>query len=264
MNRNFVKYISFLLIGLLVSCADDSVHNYGKIEFQVKENFVTPTNAIVEVSIPHPEINSLTEVISICLVKDGFNSYEDFYDAWESNSLNCVEGRDLIYRDDAQYKDKCIYGFNDLIPGTIYYIVAICKVKSDFDDKSGSVIYYTGYSFTTKSEGDYSGLGKALCGYSNVQRDKIRLEVVLPDYLESYNRMTLYASEYKDMQKPISQTEYGLSFEFPTFPKKTFYFRLKGDFKIYLDENLFFVYTDETIDFENSIDFLLLYESLGY
>lgn len=264
MNMNLIKCISFLLLGFMVSCADDSVHNHGKIEFQVKEHFVTPTSAIVEVTVPHPEINSLTAVTSIYLVKDGFKNYEDFYGAWESNSLDYVEGYDLIYRDDSQYKGKCIYGFNDLAPSTTYYIVAVCKIKSNFDKDGESAIYYTGYSFKTQPIGDYSVLGKALCGYSKIQRDKIVLEVVLPDNLESYNYMTLYASENKDMKNPIIKSGYGLSFEFLTFPKKVFYFQLKGDFKVYLDENLYFIYTDQTIDFENSIDFLLLYDSLGF
>lgn len=256
-----LKHLYFVLIFILMSCADESIHSIGKIDFQVTEFFVTATNAIVEVSIPHPETNTLTEVTSISLVKENID-YEDYQnDTWHSNY---VGGYNVIHNEDPQYKDKCIFGFNELEPSTTYYIVVTCQVKFDYEDKGESVIYYTGKSFTTKNAGDYSVLGKALCGYSKVERDKILLEVVLPENLSSYNNMTLYASEHKDMKDPILKSAYGLSFWFPTFPKMEYYFQLKGDFKVYLDENIYFIYSGETIDFENSIDFYSVYEKFGY
>ncbi|MDE7420575.1 MAG: hypothetical protein K2N35_10235 [Muribaculaceae bacterium] len=193
--KNTQNIILAVIISLLTACAKEGPYVAGKLECEFSPSYITPTSAIVSVSIPQNSENVLTEFIdnyySICLSDKKFDGANpiDWYSL--ENSYICYGHRFL---------------FRNLKPNTTYY--PLVRSKSSLNDGSTEVYYNSGFSFTTAPTSYYTDkLNEISCEVVFSALDRARIKIKLPSdlYMYSYGmsdpRIKVYGSpDMKDGQ----------------------------------------------------------------
>lgn len=228
MKKELYVILSSLL--LLISCAEEGPYRLGKLECNIDILMSTPTSVFVDVSVPKSDDNGLiVDEYELYLIDHPLNNNQSF------NVDDAIRGS-LI---DNVNSDR--FCSTELNPNTTYYIVLSIGIK--YSETVGcEEYYYTGYSFTTSKQGDYSGLGKVSCevvGRNN--NGNTTVKVTLPPNLEfSYGSDAyLVASLSPDMSNCIKSDVASVyssivsTFEFNDLPEGIYYLQLNGYYRLF-------------------------------
>lgn len=265
------KIILALLTTLsLFSCAEDEQIKMGIMDCKVDVSMVTPTTAIITVTIPKDKDNILvgSSYTRINLSDKPLNSSQNIRD-----EVSFTFGIRQISED----SQNNVYQFwaSNLYPNTTYYV--LLRTQMNHFGNGDENFYYTNESFTTAKDGDYSGLGEFRCElldycYSAYGLDGQLIKLKFPENIstESYYDNKLYASVYPDMQDRVkgvflNKNDYEyyqfyqkynikdneLLFVFPELEKKIYYFELIGSMYYKYESYKFY---DVNVRIQNSID----------
>ncbi|MBD5358236.1 MAG: hypothetical protein HDR88_14800 [Bacteroides sp.] len=243
----------------------------GKLEYNVEASMITPTTAVVTVTIPQGTNN-------LFKIQDNgyYYGYHNIYlvdreykypQQVEYYNSHLISGQE--FESDTESTRLCL--FSELTPNTTYYV--IIEPSLDLNDNSSREYYwkntkyvYTGYSFTTAESGDYSSVGKASCELVEALQGVTQVRFNLHEniYFINYADYTVSASTSSDMSNPITATYHSYSdndlfstftCNFPDLQKTKYYFQISGEFFLkYLDFDNYSDYYNERIDLTLKIE----------
>lgn len=250
-------YILASLLFFLLSCTEEGPFTMEKLECEIKTSMVTPTAAIVTVTLP-PNSDLSKRVDYVYLSDYPIDNLKDFQ-------------REKLIRGSNWNRDEGEYYFRDLKPNTKYYVIVGLSINYNDNTNNDSWDYESepycpGFSFTTAMEGDYSNLGDVTCefyGYSSDGDVLIKFNFpasIIPTsyYYGDMKRLRAYASTSPDMTNPIESAIPSLSlaqnniFGFRGLEDKKYYFQLYGDFFLFDDHDD--VLKDIRLNVKNPID----------
>lgn len=216
------SYIISYILFFLVSCAEEGPLQFGKLEYDVELAAVTPTIIDINVSYPKNSDNLFREEYY----------YRDAY--LSKKSLN---GNTQLYFDDSNWigssssdRENGKFVFTNLEPGTTYYL--ILKSGIYFNDNTWDIEYpyiYTGISFTTAQEGDYSGLSGLGLKFEFADNVSLRtsdnnykqfslIKLCLPyPYVKNLNSYDDYSNLQASLTQNMTDVIYGLPVQQRTF-----------------------------------------------
>lgn len=236
MFKNIISYVLGLTLLFLCSCAEEGPYTLGKLECQVEVSSISPNTAVVSVSIPDSKDN---------LLNDG-HSYGSIY--LSDHPLSSSQKMDEVIkgnRVDSSNDSK--YSFTNLIPNTTYYVILENNIyfngKNDYSEVE---YYYTGFSFTTSAEGDYSKFGEPTAEVVEAESGFAAIRITLPEglrlknsYMDPYSEEGAYlevstspnmsdAIEGKVISSSVGTNQ--IIFLFTGLKDSQYYLRLRGYF----------------------------------
>lgn len=142
-------YIIYCILFFLISCAEEGPFKLGKLECEIEVTAILPNMAVVNVNYPNDSQNLF----------DVGDRYPDAYlSSKPFDSKNTlIEVDDWIRCSDKSDRENGKFVFADLEPGTTYYFILQNNIFFNGNTwDTEDPYYYTGTSFTTSQEGDYS------------------------------------------------------------------------------------------------------------
>lgn len=217
------KYIIILgIIVSLFSCTEEGPFTMGKLECTIVESEVTPTTALVTVSYAQNEL--IKEMGNITIVDKPLE-----YGTLDDQILYQQGNFNFKYPKLPENQKRLF--FTDLTPNTTYYVIAHTDIDYNDDNEAERDEYYTGLSFKTAQDGDFSCFGKATYDLISETTEMVKIKVNLPQGLKFYG--SLYVSENEDISNPIkfesiSPDFSDLIFTLYGLEQKKYYLQLRG------------------------------------
>lgn len=258
-------YLLFSLFLTLISCAEEGPHRLGNMDYDIKVSMISPTTAIVHLTIPRNTYNLIDNsddrLVSVGVVDTQSGNGKGIL--WD-NKITF----ELINRTDNQTD----YFLSNLTPNTTYHVVLRGYIDYNKNKDLTSQQIYTDCSFTTAKEGDFSGLGEAKYQRLSTTSDITGVRFKLPEGMsfpsgqygnpsQDLNAVRAYASTSPDMSNAVESIikAYGSPsdvFYFRGLKDTKYYFQLKGNFysSFTSEYSHDYVWKDVTLDAVDQID----------